>query len=282
MKNIICVTIAICIVNAGLNAQGFDKKQTVNDLKSYLKDPERYYNEKNAMNDRFVALEQETNNYKKKAEEVQTELEDKDKIIADLKAENAKLKATSGNGILQARAAAPVVSTGGMVSNSPYKVQIGVYNKFSINQFLNSAKCITTSNVNGNNVYEVAGFNDVNEASMMAQELKRMGLRDAFVTKYVNGSRDLSFDATRVMGGGGYTPPAANAAYTPPTGGYTPPSTNSYAPPTNGYTPPAANATYTPPSGGYTPPASASALNVLPPATPTVNKPKSGGMMIVE
>jgi hypothetical protein len=256
MKNIICVTIAVCIVNAGLNAQGFDKKQTVSDLKSYLKDPERYYNEKNAMNERFVALEQETNNYKKKAEEVQTELEDKDKIIADLKAENAKLKATSGNGFGQARAAAPV-STGGTAStNSPYRVQIGVYNKFSINQFLNSAKCITTSNVNGNNVYEVAGFNDVNEASMMAQELKRMGLRDAFVTKYVNGSRDYSFDATRMTGGGGYTPPATNAVYTPPTGGYTPPS--------NTYTIPA------------------STPNALPPATPTVNKPKSGGMMIVE
>ena len=47
------------------------KKQTISDLKGYLKDPERYYNEKNAMNERFLALEQETNNYKKKAEEVQ-------------------------------------------------------------------------------------------------------------------------------------------------------------------------------------------------------------------
>lgn len=255
MKNIIYVAIAICIVNAGLNAQGFDKKQTISDLKGYLKDPERYYNEKNAMNERFLALEQETNNYKKKAEEVQTELEDKDKIIADLKAENAKLKATSNSGFGQARAAAPNVG-GSSSANSPYRVQIGVYNKFSINQFLNSAKCITTSNVNGNNVYEVGGFNDVNEASMMAQELKRMGLRDAFVTKYVNGARDYSFDATRMSSGGGYTPPATNAAYTPPTGAYTPP-TNAYTPPT-------------------------STPNALPPATPTVNKPKSGGMMIVE
>jgi len=186
VKKIIYISTILSIMYSGLYAQEFDKKQTVKELKSFLKDPEKYHNDKKSINERFLLLEQEMIKSKMKAEEAQVEIEDKNKIIADLKAENTKLKTWSNNGFGQDN------------TNTQYRVQIGVYNKFSINHFLNSAKCIITSKVNGNNVYDVIGFNNLNEALSMTKELRRMGLQDAFVTKYVNGARVLSFDANHV------------------------------------------------------------------------------------
>ncbi len=186
MKKIICIISMLSIVCYSLSAQEFDKKQTVKELKSFLKDPEKYHNDKKSTNDRLLLFEQEMIKSRIKVEEVQVEIDDKNKIIADLKAENTKLKAWSGNVFDNA------------TTNTQYRIQIGVYNKFSINNFLNSAKCIITSNVNGNNVYDVVGFNDFNEASLMTKELRKMGLQDAFVTKYVNGKRDNSFDPNNI------------------------------------------------------------------------------------
>jgi hypothetical protein len=186
VKKIIYISTILSFMCSRLNAQEFDKKQTVKELKIFLKDPEKYHNDKKSINERFLLLEQEVIKSKMKAEEAQVEIDDKNKIIADLKAENTKLKTCSNNGFEQDN------------TNTQYRVQIGVYNKFSINHFLNSAKCIITSKVNGNNVYDIIGFNNLNEASTMTKEIRKMGLQDAFITKYVNGKRDNSFDANHV------------------------------------------------------------------------------------
>lgn len=74
-----------------------------------------------------------------------------------------------------------------------FRVQIGAY---AVNDFDKKAvlgNVITTEETDGVSTYYVGSFQDPLEAEALASAIRKMGISDAFVTKFVNRER-ISFD----------------------------------------------------------------------------------------
>lgn len=86
-----------------------------------------------------------------------------------------------------------------------YRIQLGIQNT-GIGG-LSSPKPIAGAMVNGKMVYDIGGFRNPNDAFSLSQELRKLNLAGAFVTRYVNGIRDYAYR---------YDPNAPQNSYTPP------------------------------------------------------------------
>ncbi len=164
-----------------------EKKRIKSQLKQYMKNPEAYKKEQEALvtqmstwSKKLKDLEKFSANYNAELATKQNEIsslrivvEGKDKEIDALR--NGK---SSGGGSSQSAC-----------QEGTYKVQIGKFDNFSIASYLDKAKCITYETVGNSLVYTIVGFSDPKEAFNMSQELRRMGLAGAFVTKFVNKNR---------------------------------------------------------------------------------------------
>ena len=80
-----------------------------------------------------------------------------------------------------------------MVNTPPgliYKIQIGYYEKFDITDYFMDNNKYVTFEMDGKNIrYTVAWFDDLAEAESFAADVKRMGITDAFVARYIDGER---------------------------------------------------------------------------------------------
>jgi SMC interacting uncharacterized protein involved in chromosome segregation len=166
-----------------MNAE--EKKQLKKQIKSYVKDPERFKKEQEAMMAQMAEQRDKLKDVKEEKDKIQEDLNSKEEEIASLKGEISELqqKINVGSGSNTNNTNAQPCGSG------QFKVQIGKFDKFSLNSYLDKGKCIMYENQGGTNVYTIEGFNDAREAFNMAQELRRMGLAGAFVTKFVNNQR---------------------------------------------------------------------------------------------
>lgn len=76
-----------------------------------------------------------------------------------------------------------------VVPGTSYKVQIGLYKNFNINRYFEGGKEISYEVVNGNNRYVIGSFDNEQTAEQFVEDIRKMGIKDAFVAKYENGKR---------------------------------------------------------------------------------------------
>ena len=74
-------------------------------------------------------------------------------------------------------------------SGTIYKVQLGLYKKFDMNSYFYKPKYVGVEKADGLNRYIVSYFEDKIEAEHFAADLRKLGLHDAFVSKYADGKR---------------------------------------------------------------------------------------------
>jgi hypothetical protein len=74
------------------------------------------------------------------------------------------------------------------VKGTIYKVQIGNYGKFLIDNFTTN-KTLSLEIEDNNSRYIISKFKTKKEATEFKESMKKLGITDAFVTKYVNGLR---------------------------------------------------------------------------------------------
>ncbi len=202
-----------------LKAQSFDKTSTKRELKAYLSNMEDYHKQKIAQNNRINDLQQKVNQLTLTSTDCDDEIRRYKNKIDSLTSDLSKIKAKEEQReALASRANAAAsntmnisqqnnsnhISGGQQVSLTPhltpYRVQIGAFRMFNISHMFATTKYLNVSQQSGMNVYEITGFNSAQEAYAMAQELKKMGLKDAFVSRYVNGMKDFTFDILREPG----------------------------------------------------------------------------------
>lgn len=70
-----------------------------------------------------------------------------------------------------------------------YKVQIGLYEEFNINKYFEQPRYIGYEEVDGLNRYIISYFPDEEIAKKFVQDVRKMGIKDAFVSKYIDGVR---------------------------------------------------------------------------------------------
>lgn len=74
-------------------------------------------------------------------------------------------------------------------SGTVYKVQIGLYKEFNINKYFEEPRYIGYESVDGMNRYIIGYFPDEQIAEDFVKDVRKMGVKDAFVSKYIDGQR---------------------------------------------------------------------------------------------
>jgi hypothetical protein len=198
-----------------------EKKRLKQQLKSYIKEPERFKKEQEALMSQMAEQRDKLKEAQDSKDKIQEILSTKDEQITNLEASLSETKEK-----LSRASTTQISSTpSNPCADGQFKVQIGKFDKFSINSYLEGGKCIKYENQGSQNVYTIEGFAESKDAFNMAQELRRMGLTGAFVTKFVNNQR-VAYDHVGETGEreyystknkGGKAPKAAQVAkYVPP------------------------------------------------------------------
>ena len=87
---------------------------------------------------------------------------------------------------------------GEIPNGTVYAVQIGYFTELNLESFNNQIRSIKAENVMDAKRYVIGYFNDLNGAVQFGEDIKKIGIDDAFVSQYINGERNMEFDALNI------------------------------------------------------------------------------------
>lgn len=179
-----CTTILLILNIQISNAQTLskdEKKGIKTQLKEYKKDPAKY----KSMID----------GYNKKIKSSDTQLEEMKLEVTrvKLRAKQDLQEANDTIAALQSRLTAAIsaqsVSGAKLPSGNSYGVQIGKYKFMDVTKYFGTDKYLNSFKLEDGNEYVVTFFLDPQAAEALANDIHKMGIKDAFVTKYIDGKR---------------------------------------------------------------------------------------------
>jgi hypothetical protein len=181
MKKLIVLVAIFGIFTFSSEAQNLtksEKKALKKEIKTLRKDPIQYQILKESNNKKELVINEQ--NYqisvlKKIGEQRDNDLSSAQNKIEDLKNQLSEATSTNNCGINAA--------------GTNYRVQIGLFRKFDITDFLNNVKFIEYERVDGMIRYSLGNFQTEQEAENFKKELRKMGIKDAFVSEYKDGKR---------------------------------------------------------------------------------------------
>lgn len=182
MKKMLLMLVVFSTIFVFADAQSLskqEKKQIKKELKSYKKNPESYVAGKEKTKNELQDLKNEISSLKDELSLRNSEIGTLKDEIAALKIKNLELE----NAAKEAEQAPEL----------GYRVQIGYYKVFDINKYLAEPKTVVSEEIDGANRYSIGYFTDLQQAVEFRNDLRKMGIKDAFVSKYHRGTRDMEF-----------------------------------------------------------------------------------------
>ncbi|MCS6934464.1 MAG: hypothetical protein NZM35_04840 [Chitinophagales bacterium] len=176
-----------------------EKQQLKKELREYMKDLEGYRAKMKQLHTTIDSNQAEIKRLKDDiayCETHQAELESKiaaiDAELKKLQQENKLLKggyvaSDSTNGEVTRKFVLDMTKT--PEKGTVYKVQIGLYKKFNINKYFEQPRFIGYEEVEGLNRYIISYFPEEQIAKQFVEDVRKMGIKDAFVSKYIDGVR---------------------------------------------------------------------------------------------
>ena len=163
-----------------------EKKALKKEIKTYKKDPEKWVRMQNSHKKEIKVLSDEVTALKAKiAADNAERLVLADKLVA-LEAQYAILKKSMPTTELPA----------GIV----YQVQMGYYQYLDLVSFNDKLKTIKAEEIGGAKRYVIGHFENVMDALQFSNDIKALGINDAFVSQYKNGVRNMDYDALEAIG----------------------------------------------------------------------------------
>ncbi len=189
VKEVLLLVLAMFILCPVMQAQELskdEKKRLKQEIKIYKKDPAKSKKLKE--------------DHKHEIKELNDELEKVRANLADSWKENDALKDSLAE--LRAKYASLMKdykknSFDPNPMGTVYKGQIGLYSSLDLASFNETFKSVYAEEVDGAKRYIIGHFDDVQDAKNFANDLKKVGIKGAFVSQYIDGERDMSFDAYR-------------------------------------------------------------------------------------
>jgi flagellar basal body-associated protein FliL len=83
-----------------------------------------------------------------------------------------------------------------------YEIQIGTFQTFNLNEYLNELAELRQETFDGKNKYLLGRFTDYDKALRFENDLKRMGFRDAFIAGRIDGKlvdKEVALDYQRKL-----------------------------------------------------------------------------------
>lgn len=198
-KSFLFIALALVLGNfaMGQELSKAEKKRLKDELKSYEKDLAGY---KAKMEDIRATLDSNEAEIKRLRDDQayastkQAELENKiaslDSDLNKARQESAMLRGENvENPDPEVVAKVKVAMTNKAQTGTVYKVQIGLYKNFTINKYFDQPRFIGYEEVDGYNRYIISYFEDEEVAKSFVGDVRKMGIKDAFVSKYIDGVR---------------------------------------------------------------------------------------------
>lgn len=166
--------------------------------KEYKKDPLKLKNAIENYEDRISDLEYDLdeaddklNDQKNTVSNLRADLEGKNARIAELEAQIAEMNYVTEPGM-----------DNPMANDLIFYVQIGAYKLFNINHYFEGIRCMNVALDDDMNKYIIGSFNGLAEAENFRNDIRKMGIEDAWVVPMLNGERLRMEDALQLMEGG--------------------------------------------------------------------------------
>ena len=160
------------------------------------------------------ALKKEIRTYKKNPEKWVKMLNKHDAKVKELNDEIAKLNAQLKASELAVEKLAQQVKleqlryvelektipTTELPDGTVYQVQMGFYQYLDLVSFNDKLKTVRAEEIDGKKRYVIGHFDNLLDAVQFSNDIKRIGVTDAFVTEYIDGERNMNFDAYEGLG----------------------------------------------------------------------------------
>jgi septal ring factor EnvC (AmiA/AmiB activator) len=182
MKKIFTLVLVLTSFFAYTNAQSLtktQKKQVKKELKSFKKSPESYVAQKERNKSEIERLKDDLKQCQDEIVMKNQEIGILKDTIAALRIRNLELTTR-----LEEKENPPAVG---------YRVQVGYYKVFDINKYLQEPRSVKSEEIDGANRYSIGYFTDLDMATSFRNDLRKMGIRDAFISEYHNGVRNMEF-----------------------------------------------------------------------------------------
>tara|TARA_Y100000385_G_C12755829_1_gene492992 strand:- start:1 stop:576 length:576 start_codon:yes stop_codon:yes gene_type:complete len=190
MKNflIILITLGFLMSNS-VQAQELTKTQRKalkKEIRTYKKNPEKWVKMQNKHQSKVDELTDEIarlNGQLKSAEMA------REKLAEQLKLEKLRYVELE-----------KTIPTTELPEGTVYQVQMGFYQYLDLVSFNDKLKTVRAEEIDGKKRYVIGHFDNLLDAVQFSNDIKRIGVSDAFVTEYIDGERNMNFDAYEELG----------------------------------------------------------------------------------
>lgn len=160
-----------------------EKKALKKEIKNLKKHPEIYKDNKDNTAKKIAEQEAEIESLKAqlttewgKVDSLKTAVTEAEQTIAEFEKSNIECGKVPSQGTV-------------------YSVQIGNFKNLDLRSIFNVSKGLRTENYTGGNAYLIGNFITVEEAIQFDTVIKKLGITNAFVTQYIDGTRNVTFKA---------------------------------------------------------------------------------------
>lgn len=170
--------ISTILLSSAQNLSKEEKSAVKSELKALMKNPEKY-----------IVLKNESQEKTKIIGDQQEDINKLKSQVAISNMEYLKLK----DSVQSATNTPTVTKSQTNIPTGNYRVQIGLFNNYDISELLASPKAIFHEIISGSHRYSIGNFNTLEEAINFKDQIKKLGIKDAFITEYAEGTRNMSF-----------------------------------------------------------------------------------------
>ena len=196
MKKLVIMSLTLILVSAFSTAEAQkiskqEKKALKKEIKSYKKSPEKWAKLKDRQKKQVKELNDEIEALKAKLAAEKAEKEETAAKLLALQKQYNELKSNP-----------PIVvpnKSADLPSGTVYQVQMGYFQYLDLMSFNSNVKSVKAEDVDGAKRYVIGHFYDMSAALQFSNDIKKLGIEDAFVTQYTNGVRNMSFDALEAL-----------------------------------------------------------------------------------
>ena len=190
MRNFLIILVTLgFFINQSVQAQELTKTQKralKKEIRTYKKNPEKLVKMQNQHQDKVNELSDEIarlNAQLKTAE-----------LISEQLAEQLKLEQ------LRFVELEKTIPSTELPEGTVYQVQMGFYQYLDLVSFNDKLKTVRAEEIDGKKRYVIGHFDNLLDAVQFSNDIKRIGVSDAFVTEYIDGKRNMNFDAYEGLG----------------------------------------------------------------------------------
>lgn len=190
MRNFLIILISLgFFFNQSVQAQELTKTQKralKKEIRTYKKNPEKWVKMQNQHQDKVKELSDEIarlNAQLKTAE-----------LTSEQLAEQIKLEQ------LRYVELEKTIPSTELPEGKVYQVQMGFYQYLDLLSFNDKLKTVRAEEIDGKKRYVIGHFDNLLDAVQFSNDIKRIGVSDAFVTEYIDGKRNMNFDAYEGLG----------------------------------------------------------------------------------